>query len=65
MAGMTHHIQGHVAAVCDAPASRWRSVDGIATASVQHHFPVYLPKTATTVVKPSNDGARRVLEGSS
>ena len=65
MAGMTHHIQGHVAAVCVAPASRWHAIDGIAVSSLKRHFPVYLPKTATTVVKPSNDGPRRVLERSS
>ena len=65
MAGMTHHIQGHVAAVCVAPASRWHAIDGIASSSPKHHLPVYFDKTATTVVKPSNDGARRVLERSS
>ena len=65
MAGMTHHIQGHVAAVCVAPASRWHAIDSIAVSSRKRHVPVYFPKTATTVVKPSNDGTRRVLEGSS
>ncbi|MEO6989125.1 MAG: hypothetical protein ABI239_10820 [Aquihabitans sp.] len=65
MAGTTHHIQRHMAAVGAAPSSRWSAIDGFASSSPKHHLPVYFPKTVTTVVKPSNDGTRRVLEGSS
>ena len=70
MAGITHHMQGHVAAVGAAPSSRWYAIDstpidGFAIASRQRHHVVTAPKNATTAVKPSHGGPRRVLEGSS
>ena len=70
MAGITHHMQGHVAAVGAAPAVRWYATDGIttdgfATASRKRHLVATSPKNANTEVKPSHGGPRRVLEGSS
>lgn len=64
MAGMTHHIQGHLAAVDAAPALRWSAIDGVRRLR-SHGFSVATPKTATNVVKPFCGYARRPLEGSS